>query len=185
LLYNLFTDKKPAEGLVTNDFEYTKMIEQIRSQINQKEREELFDFIGEKGDNRFIEPLTELIKLEDSPILRQSLYSTFTKIGTELAEEVIKEQIRVKLPKDDGKKISKKSWQDAVDFLVNNLEPTFIKKTKQLIQIEGPLWGVKSKGGIGVYIRNLLRNNGFNWGESALESYWPWVLEDALQKINK
>ncbi len=166
-----------------SDFEYTKMIEQILSQKNQKERDALFNFIGDKGDDRFIEPLTELIKLDDSPKMRQSLYTTLSKIGTNLADEVIKTQIKLKLPMDDGKKIPKKSWEDAVAFLVSNLEPTFINKAKQIIQTEGSLWGHQNKGGIGVYVRNLLRNNGFNWGEAALEAYWPWVIEDVLRKI--
>ncbi|HUT80021.1 MAG TPA: HEAT repeat domain-containing protein [Candidatus Bathyarchaeia archaeon] len=165
-----------------SDFEYTKMIEQILNRKDQKEREELFNFIGEKGDDRFVEPLTELIKLDDSPKMRQSLYSALTKIGTNLADDVIKTQIKLKLPKDDGKKITKKSWDEAVFFLASNLEPVFIKKVKQIIQTEGSLWGHENKGGIGVYVRNLLRNNGFNWGETALEAYWPWVVEEVLKK---
>ena len=53
-----------------SDFEYTKMIEQIKEKRDPKEREELFDFIGENGDDRFVEPLTELIKVDDSPHMR-------------------------------------------------------------------------------------------------------------------
>ncbi|MBN1328973.1 MAG: hypothetical protein JXA54_05825 [Candidatus Heimdallarchaeota archaeon] len=166
-----------------SDFEYKKMIEQILNRKDQKEREELFNFIGEKGDDRFVEPLIELIKLEDSPKMRQSLYTTLTKIGTNLADEVIKTQIKFKLPKDDGRKITKKAWDDAVSFLASNLEPTFIRKAKEIIKSEGGLWGHENKGGIGVYVRNLLRNNGFNWGETALEAYWPWIIEEVLNKI--
>ena len=66
-----------------------------------------------------------------------------------------------------------------------SLEPSFIEKIKGTINSEGLLWGVKNKGGFGVYIRNLLRNNGFDWGENALKTYWPWVVEDALQKIEE
>ncbi|MCK5297852.1 MAG: hypothetical protein KAJ76_03020 [Candidatus Heimdallarchaeota archaeon] len=168
-----------------SDFEYNKMIEQIKEKRDPKEREELFDFIGENGDDRFVEPLTELIKVDDSPHMRQSLYATFTRIGTELAEEVIREKVRTKLPKDDGKKITKKSWEEAVVFLSKNLEKPLVKKAEEIITEEGKLWGIKNKGGIGIYIRNLLRNNGFNWGESALETYWSWVVEDALKKIKK
>ena len=91
-----------------SDFEYNKMLDQIKEKRDPKEREELFDFIGEKGDDRFVEPLTELLKVDDSPQMRQSLYATFTKIGTDLAEEVIRKKVRTRLPKDDGKKITKK-----------------------------------------------------------------------------
>lgn len=160
------------------------MIEQILNQKNQKTREELFSFIGDNGDDRFVEPLVELIDLDDSPVMRQSLYTTLVKIGSELADEVIKKQVRIELPKDDGKKITRKTWADAVSFLVSNMEPSFIKKAKFLIETEGNLWGFKNKGGIGIYIRNLLRNNGFDWGEVALKSYWPWVVEDALTKFD-
>ena len=166
-----------------SDFEYNKMIEQILSQKDEKNREELFSFIGDKGDDRFIEPLIELIGLDDSPHMRQSLYTTFAKIGSDLAEEVIKTKVKIKLPKDDGKKITKKSWADAVAFLVTNMEQSFIKKAEILIKSDGNLWGINNKGGIGIYIRNLLRNNGFDWGETALETYWPWVVEDALTKF--
>ena len=92
---------------------------------------------------------------------------------------------RTRLPKDDGKKITKKSWREAVDFLVANLEAPFINKAVQIIESEDRLWGIKNKGGIGIYIRNLLRNNGYDWGESALETYWSWVVEDALKKMKK
>ncbi|NHJ47775.1 MAG: hypothetical protein FK733_08305 [Asgard group archaeon] len=164
-----------------SDFEYNKMIEQILKQENQKERDELFDFIGQKGDDRFIEPLVELIDLEDSPKMRQSLYTTLTKIGTDLAEEVIKDKIKNELPKDDGNKISKKSWDEATSFLAKNLETPSIKQIEELIESEGSLWAVNNKGGIGIYIRNLLRNNGFDWGEAALETYWSWAAEEAVR----
>lgn len=166
-----------------SEFEYIKMLEQIRNERDQKQREELFDFIGENGDDRFVEPLTELLKTDDSPILRSSLYTTFSKIGTELAEEIIQTQIKTKLPKDDGKKISKKSWKEAVDFLKGNLEASFIQKVRGIIESEGRLWGHKNKGEIGVYIRNLLRNNGFNWGDQAMAIYWSWLIEDVLQQL--
>ncbi|NHJ39115.1 MAG: hypothetical protein FK731_03710 [Asgard group archaeon] len=167
-----------------SEFEYSKMIEQILNQQNQKERDELFDFIGQKGDDRFVEPLTELISLDDSPKMRQSLYATLTKIGTKLAEEVIKDKVKKQLPKDDGKLISKKSWDEAVSFLVKNLEQPSVKQISELIKTDGNLWGVKNKGGIGIYIRNLLRNNGFDWGEASLEVYWSWVAEEAVTKIS-
>lgn len=166
-----------------SEFEYTKMIEQILNQQNQKERDELFDFIGQKGDDRFVEPLVEIISLEDSPKIRQSLYATLTKIGTELADEVINERVKKQLPKDDGKLISKKSWGEAVSFLVKNLELPSVKQISELMESEGSLWGIKNKGGIGIYIRNLLRNNGFDWGEISLEVYWSWVAEEAVTKI--
>ena len=163
-------------------FEYNKMLEQIRNERDRKQREELFDFIGEKGDDRFVEPLTELLKTDDSPIMRSSLYTTFSKIGTELAEEVIQTQIKTKLPKDDGKRISKKSWKEAVDFLKGNLEASFIQKVEGIIKEDGRLWGDKNKGGVGIYIRNLLRNNGYDWGEEAMKMYWPWLVEDAIKE---
>lgn len=168
-----------------SEFEHSKMLEQIRNERNQKQREELFDFIGENGDDRFVEPLIELLKTDDSPILRSSLYTTFSKIGTELAKEVIQTQIKIKLPKDDGKKITKKSWKEAVNFLQGNLESSFIQKVSGIIESEGRLWGLKNKGGVGVYVRNLLRNNGFNWGEQAMDTYWPWLIEDVLQKLEE
>ncbi len=165
-----------------SEFEYMKMLEQIRNERDQKQREELFDFIGENGDDRFIEPLTQLLQTDDSPVLRSSLYTTFSKIGTELAEEIIQTQIKTKLPKDDGKKITKKSFNEAVDFLNGNLEASFIQKVRGIIESEGRLWALKNKGEIGVYIRNLLRNNGFNWGKQAMAIYWSWLVEDVLQK---
>ena len=165
-----------------SEFEYIKMLDQIRNERDQRQREELFDFIGENGDDRFVEPLIELLKTDDSPILRSSLYTTFSKIGTELAEEVIQTQIKTKLPKDNGKKISKKSWKEAVDFLKGNLETSFIQKVRGIIETEGRLWSRKNKGEIGVYIRNLLRNNGFDWGEQAMNIYWSWLIEDVLQQ---
>jgi hypothetical protein len=168
-----------------SEFEHQKMIEQILNQKNQKERDELFDFIGQKGDDRFVEPLTELITHEDTPMMRQSLYATLAKIGTELAEDVINEKVKKQLPKDDGKKISNKSWTEAVNFLVANLEPPSVRQITELIESEGNLWGVNNKGGIGIYIRNLLRNNGFDWGEASLEVYWSWVAEEAIRKINE
>ncbi len=168
-----------------SEFEYIKMLEQIRNERNQKQREELFDFIGENGDDRFVEPLTELLRTNDNPKLRSSLYTTFSKIGTELAEQAIQTQIKTKLPKDNGKKITKKSWKEAVDFLETNLEASFIRKVEGVIESEGRLWSRKNKGEIGVYIRNLLRNNGFNWGEQAMNIYWPWLIEDVLQQQNK
>ncbi|MHA1188501.1 MAG: hypothetical protein ACTSSK_16880 [Candidatus Heimdallarchaeota archaeon] len=111
-----------------SDFEYTKLLEQIRNEKDLKEREELFHFIGERGDDRFIEPLTELLKTDDSPLIRSSLYSAFSQIGSDLAEEVIAKQVKTRLPKDDGKKITKKTWTEAVDFLAVNLESVFIGK---------------------------------------------------------
>jgi len=169
--------------LKMSDFEYTKLLEQIRNEKDLKEREELFHFIGERGDDRFIEPLTELLKTDDSPLIRSSLYSAFSQIGSELAEEVIAKQVKSRLPKDDGKRITKKTWTEAVDFLTANLEVVFIKKVRGIIDSEGRLWGIRNKGGVGVYVRNLLRNNGFNWGEVALENYWSWVVEDVLEKV--
>lgn len=159
------------------------MLDQIRNERDLKQREELFSFIGDKGDDRFIEPLTELLKTDDSPVMRFSLYTAFAKIGSELAEDVINQQVRTKLPKDDGKKISKKDWLAAVEFLDDSLDKNFIKKVKAIINTDGRLWSIKNKGGVGVYIRNLLRNNGFNWGESALETYWSWVVEDLIKKL--
>jgi len=97
---------------------------------------------------------------------------------------VIAKQVKTRLPKDDGKKITKKTWTEAVDFLAVNLESVFIGKVEVIIASEGRLWGIKNKGGVGVYVRNLLRNNGFNWGETALENYWSWVVEDVLKKVS-
>lgn len=165
-----------------SEFEYRKMLEQIRNERDRKQREELFNFIGENGDDRFIEPLSELLRTDDSPEMRFSLYTTFSKIGTDLAEEVIQKHVKEKLPRDDGKKITKKSWKEAVEFLNKNLEKSFINKVKEIMKSEGRLWGFTNKGGVGVYIRNLLRNNGFDWGENALETYWSWVVEDVIQK---
>ena len=161
---------------------YLKMLEQIRKETDQKQREELFNFIGDNGDDRFIEPLSELLITDDSPTMRFSLYTTFTKIGSELAEDIIQNEIRSKLPKDNGKIISKKDWKAAVEFLKQNLEPNFITKVRTIMFTDGKLWALKNKVGVGVYIRNLLRNNGFDWGEKALETYWSWVLEDLLNK---
>ena len=168
-----------------SDFDYKKLIEQVISQKNQKERDELFKFIGEKGDDRFITPLMDLLKVEDNPQMRQSLYATFSKIGTKLASEVIKNQLKSKLPMDNGSKIPQKNWDDAIAFLVLNLEQQFVRKIEELIKKDGYTWGQKNKGNIGIYIRNLLRNNGFNWGEEALEAYWQWIVEDAISKIQK
>jgi hypothetical protein len=168
-----------------SDFEYNKMIEQILTKQNQKDRDELFDFIGERGDDRFVQPLSELIDHEDTPRMRQSIYATLTKIGTDLADEVIKQKIKKELPKDDGKVISLKSWNEAISFLIKNLETPTIKQIEQLMESEGNLWGVSNKGGIGIYIRNLLRNNGFDWGDVALETYWSWAAEEAVRKINE
>jgi hypothetical protein len=168
-----------------SDFDYSMLIAQIRNKRDTKERKALLEFIGEKGDDRFIEPLSQLIKIDDSPELRLSLYSTFTKIGSELADEVIKKKIKASLPKDDGKKVTKKEWKEAVAFLTKNLEQTFIDRVDKTISQEGRLWAEKNQGGMGIFVRNLLRNNGFDWGESALKTYWSWVLEDALNELKK
>ena len=167
------------------DFEYQKMLEQIRNERDLKQRDELFSFIGDNGDDRFIEPLTELMDTDDSPNMRHSLYTTFASIGSELAEQVIQNKVRSNLPKDDGMTIAAADWTKAVEFMINSLDTKFIDKVKNIIKSDGILWGNTNKGGVGVYIRNLLRNNGFDWGENALETYWPWVVEDALKKLEE
>ncbi|MBD3191465.1 MAG: hypothetical protein GF308_12525 [Candidatus Heimdallarchaeota archaeon] len=168
-----------------NEFDYEKMLDQIKTETDPEAREELFSFIGEYGDNRFVEPLTELLKTNDSPSMRFSLYKTFMEIGTELANEMIEKKIRKSPPKDDGKKISKKQWEEAVVFLAESFEPSFISKVQRIIEAEGEKWTINRKREIGIYVRTLLRNNGFDWGEKALDDYWTWLLEDALKRIKK
>lgn len=167
------------------DFDYEKMLDQIKTETDPKAREEVFGFIGEYGDNRFVEPLTELLKTNDSPSMRFSLYKTFMEIGTELAKEMISKKVKKSPPKDDGKKISKKQWEEAVAFLAKSFEPSFVTKVQRIMDAEGEKWTLNRNREIGIYVRTLLRNNGFDWGDKALEDYWTWLVEEAVERIKK
>ncbi|MEA2069737.1 MAG: hypothetical protein U9O98_00450 [Asgard group archaeon] len=166
-------------------FDYKELLEQIRNQTDTASRHELLQYIGDNGDDRFIEPLIKLLETDDSPNMRYSLYDSFNRIGSKLAEEVIQKQIRRDLPTDDGHKITQEDWDKAVDYITSSLKPNFVEKVKKTIEKEGKLWALDYKGSFGVYVRNLLRGAGFNWGEEALQKYWSWILEDAIAKYQK
>jgi hypothetical protein len=166
---------------LSRPLDYEQFIEQIRSAKDPASKRDLLKFIGDKGDDRFIQPLIDYLALEDNPVTRSDLYATFTRIGTSLASQSIEEQIKNQPPKDNGEKISSESWSEAIQFLADSFEPDFIERLQQLIESKGPLWGSQIRGGVGIYVRNLLRNNGFDWGDKALQSYWSWLAEEAVK----
>ncbi|MDP3733812.1 MAG: hypothetical protein Q8R37_01155 [Nanoarchaeota archaeon] len=80
--------------------------------------------------------------------------------------------------KDDGTTISKDDWDTAVAIVVQNLDTKTIGNIMALAEND-PQWFVKQQDGMGLEIINLLRNHNINWGDRAVDNYWPELAENA------
>ena len=83
--------------------------------------------------------------------------------------------------KDDGKPITANEWTQAIAYLLDTIPLRFFRDVRAVIITEGQNWGLKRHLGLGMKIRNILREGGFQWGNLALDDYWYHLLEDAVQ----
>ena len=66
-------------------------------------------------------------------------------------------------------KISKKEKEEAICYLIDHIPKDCLKKVSIAVQNNGSSWSVSVHICFGMYVRNVLREGGFNWGPHALD----------------
>ncbi len=78
--------------------------------------------------------------------------------------------------------ISKEEKEKAVRYLMDKIPKECLKKVL-VAQNKGSLWWVPLHVDFGMYVRNALREGGFNWGSMALDDVWSNLVEEAARRV--
>jgi hypothetical protein len=99
----------------------------------------------------------------------------------------IKEFFRIRSDKSTRKRakinrfqISKQEEDEAVQFLVENIPSKIWKDFSQ-----NPGKFLSDHRGFGMFVRNLLRSGGFNWGPIELDEKWADLVRKAYPKVSE
>jgi len=70
----------------------------------------------------------------------------------------------------------------AVRYLIDHIPAETLEEVAEIIKKEGPDWEVHHHYGIGIDVRNLLREGGFLWDAIELDDVWAGLIEKAVKK---
>ncbi len=82
--------------------------------------------------------------------------------------------------KDSGERISEEEWRKAVECIRKALDEKSIRELRRVVK-EDEMWWARCHHGFGTGIRNLLRANGFDWGDISLDEHWFLLVEEAVE----
>ncbi len=88
-------------------------------------------------------------------------------------------------PKDDGSLIKESEWEEAVELLLKKIQYQTWLSLKKSASIMPRDWVRLFHMVVGPAIRNLLSAYGFKWGENCLDSNIPFLLEDAINRVEE
>ena len=78
------------------------------------------------------------------------------------------------------RKISKEA---AIQYLMNNISKDCLKKVFIAVQNKGSCWSWSVHMCFGMYVRNVLREGGFNWGAYTLDNLWSTLIAEAARRV--
>ncbi len=79
--------------------------------------------------------------------------------------------------------ISNEEKEEAIQFLMNNISKDCLKKVWVAVQNKGSCWSLLVHIDFGMYVRNTLRQGGFDWGALALDALWSMLIEEAARRM--
>ncbi len=82
-------------------------------------------------------------------------------------------------------KISDEEQEKAIQFLMDNIPETCLKKVWIEVQNKEYFLSLSLNLYFGICIRNTLRKGGFNWGSLALDALWGTLIEEAARRIHE
>ena len=97
----------------------------------------------------------------------------------------MKSQNKKRVAKDDGSIINEREWESAIELLLEKIQQeTWISLKKSAIVMPTD-WARLFNLIVGPAIRNLLRAYGFKWGDQCLDNNIPFLLKDAINRVNE
>jgi hypothetical protein len=85
---------------------------------------------------------------------------------------------------DVNNPIDQKEHDNAVSFLRKKLSPRDLGTIKYKMKTN-PDWFKQQQYGVGLHVRNLLREGGFGWGDSLLYQEWKSLIDDVVHYGNR
>jgi hypothetical protein len=78
--------------------------------------------------------------------------------------------------------ISPSEKKKAIQHLIDHIPIEKWEEVANAIKENGPDWLYLQHFYFGMYVRNLLREGGFNWGSMDLDCLWVELVEKAIKK---
>jgi hypothetical protein len=79
---------------------------------------------------------------------------------------------------------SSKELEPAVQFLTQQIPPETLADVRMLMQNKQTPWHLASHFGLGLRVRNSLREAGFKFGDIWLDDHWFEMVEEAAVRAN-
>jgi hypothetical protein len=70
----------------------------------------------------------------------------------------------------------------AVHYLIDHIPDETMLEIANMIRENGKDWWVEHHHGLGMGVRNLLRQGGFEWGPIDMDDLWVGIVERAVKK---
>ena len=78
--------------------------------------------------------------------------------------------------------INKEEEEKAIQYLMNNIPEDCLKKVWIKIQSDGLDWMISRHFELGMYVRNSLREGGFDWDPTLLDDTWSDLICKAAHR---
>jgi len=80
--------------------------------------------------------------------------------------------------------ISPEEKERAIQCIIKEVPQEELGEVLKLVKTEGEDWWIMEHLDFGMGIRNLLRENGFEWDALQLDDLWDVLVEEAAQRIH-
>jgi len=82
--------------------------------------------------------------------------------------------------------ISNSDKEAAIQYLIESIDDERLQEFWDKAQNQDDMWRIKLHYGFGIFVRNSLREGGFNWDDIILDGYWyDLIFEAARRFVNK
>ena len=78
--------------------------------------------------------------------------------------------------------INNEEKERAIQYLMDNIPEDCLKKVHDKIQKEGLEWMISKHFELGMYVRNTLREGGFDWDPTLLDDTWSELIRIAARR---
>ncbi|WP_440946365.1 hypothetical protein ACSAZL_20295 [Methanosarcina sp. T3] len=94
-----------------------------------------------------------------------------------------KERLHVALSfKRFYREIQDEEIENAINYLASNMPADILKETFEKFE-QNLDFAVEGHFGLGIYVRNLLREGGLDWGDMELDENWFYLLWKTSKKV--
>jgi hypothetical protein len=80
-------------------------------------------------------------------------------------------------------KVSNEEKEEAIQYLMDHIPKDCLKKVFIAVQNKGSGWSWSLHMCFGMYVRNTLREGGFNWGPYTLDNLWNTLIAEAARRV--